>query len=175
MQLWEKTFRDLLAKNWLVTFQIFQNISTFFSERQNKTDEQINKQIKIQLLIHIKLERESFKINACMHCTFVSIRHLKSSFPFSLQYSHHHSFSALTTANPQQPCQPMHIRDNLTSSTITIPYLPMPLSISTSHSNLCTKGTLWHHLITLFPLSLDYSQSAPTMQTKGHQGITDII
>ena len=91
-----------------------------------------------------------------------------------LIYSNH-TISAYTTANQHQPCQPMHIRDNLTSSTVTVPYQPMSQPISTNHANLWTSGTIWHHLISSFPLSLECSQSEPTMSTYIHQRQSDLI
>ena len=113
-------------------------------------------------------------------CQPMPIRYnLTSSFPLSLchsqsaptipTYAHqrqsdhiysHRTMSAYSTANQHQPRKPYHIRDNLTSSTVTVPCQPMPQSICTNHANLCQSGTIWHNLKSSFPFILDYSQSA---------------
>ena len=54
--------------------------------------------------------------------------------------------STYTTANQHQPCQPKHIRDNLTSSNIIILSLPRLKPISTNHANLCPSETIRPHL-----------------------------
>ena len=92
----------------------------------------------------------------------VSLQHSQSA-PTMPTYAHrrqsdliysHRTMSAYSTANQHQPCKPYHIRDNLTSSTFTVPCQPRLQAISTNHANLSTSGTIWTHLQSPYHIGL---------------------